>query len=221
MRGKKKNLRTAVPLACALRMHVSAHVSPFLFSMVAVPKHDLALLHVCSLPFRLPPLNDRRSDTSATADASWTHPVSGAAFERPAAAPLASTAGLSLDAPRPGGETAAGAKQQAAAAPSADGEGSAAAEHPPGPTRDPVEARKALQAAIAPRTGPGALAKEAGPIQVNDEWEVDPSELNVGERVAVGGFAEVFVGTWRGSQVAIKALLVRDSSQLSVKICIN
>lgn len=68
----------------------------------------------------------------------------------------------------------------------------------------------ALKAAIAPRQGPGALApKGKGPIEAKEQWEIDPSELDVGERVAVGGFAEVFIGTWAGSQVAIKALLVR------------
>jgi hypothetical protein len=41
------------------------------------------------------------------------------------------------------------------------------------------------------------------------EWEVRPSELRLRERLAVGGFAEVFRGTWNGTTVAVKQLLQR------------
>ena len=41
------------------------------------------------------------------------------------------------------------------------------------------------------------------------EWEVRPSELRLRERLAGGGFAEVFRGTWNGTTVAVKQLLQR------------
>ncbi|KAK3239669.1 hypothetical protein CYMTET_50415 [Cymbomonas tetramitiformis] len=44
-----------------------------------------------------------------------------------------------------------------------------------------------------------------------DMWEIDPGELTYGERLAVGGFAEVFRGTWQGTTVAIKRLMETDS----------
>ena len=41
------------------------------------------------------------------------------------------------------------------------------------------------------------------------EWEIAPADVQLHERVAVGGFAEVFRGTWNGTIVAVKQLLER------------
>ena len=41
------------------------------------------------------------------------------------------------------------------------------------------------------------------------EWEMRPSDLRLLERIAVGGFAEVFRATWKGTMVAVKQLLER------------
>ena len=41
------------------------------------------------------------------------------------------------------------------------------------------------------------------------EWEIRPSDVRLHERLAVGGFAEVFRGTWNGTTVAVKQLLER------------
>ena len=41
------------------------------------------------------------------------------------------------------------------------------------------------------------------------EWEMRPSDLRLLERLAVGGFAEVFRATWKGTTVAVKQLLER------------
>ena len=43
------------------------------------------------------------------------------------------------------------------------------------------------------------------------EWEIAPSDVQLHERVAVGGFAEVFRGTWNGTIVAVKQLLERGA----------
>lgn len=43
-------------------------------------------------------------------------------------------------------------------------------------------------------------------------WEIDPSAVHIGHRVAVGGFAEVFMGKLQGTLVAVKLLLNVDES---------
>ncbi|GBG71986.1 hypothetical protein CBR_g10925 [Chara braunii] len=40
-----------------------------------------------------------------------------------------------------------------------------------------------------------------------EEWEIDYNQLHIHERVGVGGFAEVFRGTWQGTPVAVKRLV--------------
>ena len=40
-----------------------------------------------------------------------------------------------------------------------------------------------------------------------DKWEVDRGDIQLGDRVGVGNFGEVFKGTWRGHvEVAVKTL---------------
>ncbi|XP_074276062.1 putative serine/threonine-protein kinase SIS8 isoform X2 [Silene latifolia] len=43
-----------------------------------------------------------------------------------------------------------------------------------------------------------------------EEWNIDFSELNVGTRVGIGFFGEVFRGMWNGTDVAIKVFLEQD-----------
>ena len=50
---------------------------------------------------------------------------------------------------------------------------------------------------------------ETALVHATDEWLVEPSDIRLHERVAVGGFAEVFRGTWNGTTVAVKQLLER------------
>lgn len=54
----------------------------------------------------------------------------------------------------------------------------------------------------------GAADAAAG-VRAAAEWTIAPDELRLRERVAVGGFAEVFRGTWNGTTVAVKQLLER------------
>lgn len=47
-------------------------------------------------------------------------------------------------------------------------------------------------------------------IRKRNAWEIDPSEIKLGRRIAVGGFAEVFVGEYQvrhSGQSAIQFLL--------------
>ncbi|KAL6748992.1 kinase-like domain-containing protein, partial [Haematococcus lacustris] len=56
---------------------------------------------------------------------------------------------------------------------------------------------------------PGSLVRWQPPQGC--EWELDPSRLELGQRIAVGGFAEVFVGRYEGTVVAVKRLLAHDA----------
>ena len=52
-------------------------------------------------------------------------------------------------------------------------------------------------------------ADAAANVRAAAEWTIAPDELRLRERVAVGGFAEVFRATWNGTTVAVKQLLER------------
>lgn len=44
----------------------------------------------------------------------------------------------------------------------------------------------------------------------HSEWHLDSSRLQLGRRIAVGGFAEVYVGRYEGTLVAVKRLFAND-----------
>lgn len=46
---------------------------------------------------------------------------------------------------------------------------------------------------------------------LHTEFLINPDDVRLQERIAVGGFAEVFRGTWQGTVVAVKQLLERTS----------
>ncbi|XP_058009203.1 probable serine/threonine-protein kinase SIS8 isoform X2 [Hevea brasiliensis] len=48
------------------------------------------------------------------------------------------------------------------------------------------------------------------PLLPFQEWNIDFSELNIGTRVGIGFFGEVFRGIWNGTDVAIKVFLEQD-----------
>jgi serine/threonine protein kinase len=55
----------------------------------------------------------------------------------------------------------------------------------------------------APRSN---LRKTTIAKPVPDEFEIDRSEIQTGDRIGIGGTAEVFRGTYRGTEVAIKRM---------------
>lgn len=44
------------------------------------------------------------------------------------------------------------------------------------------------------------------------EWEIDADEITLGPRIGIGSFGEVFRGTWRHTDVAVKRFLEQDLS---------
>ncbi|KAK9839216.1 hypothetical protein WJX81_001874 [Elliptochloris bilobata] len=65
------------------------------------------------------------------------------------------------------------------------------------------------QAARMTLLSPAASGAAGADLQ---RWEVDPKRVILGERLAVGGFAEVFVGKYEGTVVAVKVLLSDDAA---------
>lgn len=54
---------------------------------------------------------------------------------------------------------------------------------------------------------PKASTTPPAPIAVQSEFELSANDIVLGERIAMGGFAEVFVGSFEGTLVAVKRLL--------------
>ena len=45
-------------------------------------------------------------------------------------------------------------------------------------------------------------------------WEIDPSEITIGELIGSGTFAKVYKGTYRSQEVAIKTLKAKESDKI-------
>lgn len=43
-----------------------------------------------------------------------------------------------------------------------------------------------------------------------DEWEIDATEIELGPRIGIGSFGEVYRGSWRHTDVAVKRFLEQD-----------
>lgn len=52
-----------------------------------------------------------------------------------------------------------------------------------------------------------------------DEWEIDAEELELGPRIGIGSFGEVYRGTWRHTDVAVKKFLEQDLSPQLMQVC--
>jgi hypothetical protein len=128
-------------------------------------------------------------------------------------------------------ELGADASEDAAAAPSAASSGlaglsssDAASAFPPDPSDFPTDLAHVARSlyrfgesgAEAPAVAPAAGAVGAGDCGCGGPalapWELDAADVRVGERLAVGGFAEVFLGKYQGTLVAVKVLLNVDAA---------
>ena len=54
--------------------------------------------------------------------------------------------------------------------------------------------------------------------EAEDEWEIAPEELLLGPRIGVGSFGEVYRGSWRHTDVAVKRLLEQEHSDNVMKV---
>ena len=52
----------------------------------------------------------------------------------------------------------------------------------------------------------------ASSLDAPDEWEIKPEEIKLGPRIGIGSFGEVYRGTWRYTDVAVKRLLDQELS---------
>jgi hypothetical protein len=94
------------------------------------------------------------------------------------------------------GGLAVAAAASAAAASAAGGLGLYQHQHPPVP-----EQHQHPQQVAAPRPLPPGLDDAAG------AWEIDPHEVTLGPRIGIGSYGEVYKGTWRGTEVAVKRFI--------------
>lgn len=59
-----------------------------------------------------------------------------------------------------------------------------------------------------------------GYFQDQDDWEIDADEVFMGPRIGVGSFGEVYRGSWRHTDVAVKRLLDQDVQENVVQVLI-
>ncbi len=73
----------------------------------------------------------------------------------------------------------------------------------PGPEASvPVRVVYLMRLAVRPPTPAGG----------GSEWEIDAAEIELGPRIGIGSFGEVFRGSWRHTDVAVKRFLEQDLS---------
>ena len=86
-----------------------------------------------------------------------------------------------------------------------------------------------LQAAPATQlthvaTLPNGQPAQAGPQeqQQGDEWEIAYEDIELGRRVGIGSFGEVYRGSWQMTDVAVKRLLDQEMSEcrMAVRPCL-
>eukprot|EP01088_Endostelium_zonatum_P014239 TRINITY_DN3033_c1_g1_i1.p1 TRINITY_DN3033_c1_g1~~TRINITY_DN3033_c1_g1_i1.p1 ORF type:complete len:535 (+),score=157.27 TRINITY_DN3033_c1_g1_i1:62-1666(+) len=58
---------------------------------------------------------------------------------------------------------------------------------------------------------------QSGPMVIDDDYEVDHSELQIEKEIARGSYGIVYSGTFRGTEVAIKKMLVPKMSEQELK----
>ena len=68
----------------------------------------------------------------------------------------------------------------------------------------------------------GPLHLIYGPLhpqdEPTDEWEIAAEEILMGPRIGIGSFGEVYRGSWRHTDVAVKRLLEQDYQPTMVKV---
>ncbi|KAF6253092.1 kinase-like domain-containing protein [Scenedesmus sp. NREL 46B-D3] len=49
-------------------------------------------------------------------------------------------------------------------------------------------------------------------VAAHAAWEIDPSEITLGQRIGIGSYGEVYKAMWRGTEVAVKRFLEQNLS---------
>jgi hypothetical protein len=116
-----------------------------------------------------------------------------------------------------GGQGSGGVAQSSAALSAAASSSSALPDPLPPLRNEPPRARLAgavsapahpsEKAAAAATASASSSAPPLDPDDAADPYEIDPAELAVGPRIGIGSFGEVYRGTWRRTDVAVKRLL--------------
>jgi hypothetical protein len=58
---------------------------------------------------------------------------------------------------------------------------------------------------------PGSSVSRGGGAALDEAWEIDAADLQLGPRIGIGSFAEVFRAQWRQTDVAVKRFLGQDA----------
>jgi hypothetical protein len=70
-----------------------------------------------------------------------------------------------------------------------------------------------LLAAVAVTVAVCALLVRAKKKKESDSWEIDTSELDMGQQLGAGGFGQVYQAVWKGTDVAVKVVPAGDVQQ--------
>ncbi|KAN0019447.1 hypothetical protein ACTFIU_002656 [Dictyostelium citrinum] len=60
-------------------------------------------------------------------------------------------------------------------------------------------------------------SKRSGYTQIKDGKDIDTQQIKIGVRIGKGNFGEVYLGTWRGSEVAVKKLPAHNINENILK----
>lgn len=55
-------------------------------------------------------------------------------------------------------------------------------------------------------------------VAAHAAWEIDPSEITLGQRIGIGSYGEVYKAMWRGTEVAVKRFLEQNLSPQLVQV---
>eukprot|EP00882_Tetradesmus_deserticola_P029788 GHRQ01033395.1.p1 GENE.GHRQ01033395.1~~GHRQ01033395.1.p1 ORF type:complete len:160 (+),score=67.12 GHRQ01033395.1:160-639(+) len=55
-------------------------------------------------------------------------------------------------------------------------------------------------------------------VAAHAAWEIDPSEISLGQRIGIGSYGEVYKAMWRGTEVAVKRFLEQNLSPGLVQV---
>eukprot|EP00743_Colponemidia_sp_Colp-15_P008072 GILK01008747.1.p1 GENE.GILK01008747.1~~GILK01008747.1.p1 ORF type:complete len:1674 (+),score=303.81 GILK01008747.1:56-5077(+) len=104
---------------------------------------------------------------------------------------------------------------------------------PPMQPMQPVQMPGQRQASVHPAMNAPNQAVNQEPVQLAatysvpenqpgfgpmlEEWEIDPKQIRLGDKVGAGAFSEVYHASWRGTDVAVKKLNVQEINPVALR----